>query len=95
LELAHTCDNAEDQQRPAGLSRRDNSDVYILSGAEDLVPVLHPPGARKRLTRTVYGTPYQISFYRPRIEGLFARIERWTATDTGISHWRVASRATT
>ena len=54
--------------------------------------MLDPAGGRKTLTRTVYGTPFQIAFYRPRIEGLFSRIERWTATDTGISHWRTISR---
>ena len=70
----------------------DESDVFILAGAEDLVPVLDAAGGRKTLTRTVYGAPIQIAFYRPRIEGLFSRIERWTATDTGVSHWRTISR---
>ena len=41
------------------------------------------PAARKTKTRTVHGTPYQIAFYRPRIEGLFSRIERWTAAAPG------------
>ena len=35
---------------------------------------------------------YEIAAYRPRIEGLFARIERWTAVGTGISHWRSIGR---
>ena len=61
----------------------EESDVFILAGADDLVPVLDQAGSRLTLTRTVYGTPYQIALYRPRIEGLFSRIERWTATDTG------------
>lgn len=69
----------------------EESDVFILSGAEDLVPVLDVSGARKMLTRTVWGTAYLIFFYRPRIEGLFARIERWQAVATGISHWRCLS----
>jgi len=70
----------------------DESDVYILSGAEDLVPIPDATDARKHIARTVYGTAYQVSFYRPRVEGLFARIERWVAADTGISHWRSISR---
>ena len=70
----------------------DESDVFILAGAEDLVPVLDTAGTRKALLRTVYGTPFRITFYRPRIEGAFSRIERWTETDTGISHWRTLSR---
>jgi hypothetical protein len=70
----------------------DESDVFILAGAGDLVPVLDAPGSRKTLMRTVYGTAFRITFYRPRIEGTFSRIERWTETDTGISHWRTLSR---
>lgn len=70
----------------------DESDVFILAGAEDLVPVLDAAGGRRQLSRQLHGTPYQIYFYRPRIEGLFSRIERWVATDTGITHWRTISR---
>ena len=72
----------------------DESDVFILSGAEDLVPILDATGQRMHVVppRTVHGITYEIWFYRPRIEGLFARIERWTATDTGVSHWRSISR---
>ncbi len=68
------------------------SDVFILSGAEDLVPVLDANGNRVRSDRTVHGIAYQITWYRPRIEGLFARIERWCATGAGISHWRCITR---
>ena len=42
--------------------------------------------------RTVNGTTYNIHRYRPRIEGLFARIERWTnKTDPRDSFWRSIS----
>lgn len=68
----------------------DESDVYVLSGTEDLVPVLEPDGTRLRDTTTFPG--YVIDRYRPRIEGLFARIERWTKVDTGEIHWRSISR---
>src|SRR5438093_879131 len=54
----------------------DESDVFILSGAEDLVPILDGTGNRIALPRTVHGVAYSIRLYRPRIEGLFARIER-------------------
>ncbi len=40
----------------------------------------------------MYGQPFQIALYRPRIEGLFSRIERWTAVGTGLSHWRTITR---
>src|SRR5205814_10457946 len=58
----------------------EESDVFILSGAEDLVPV----GDQQQLDG------YAIRRYRPRIEGLFARIERWTKD--GDVHWRSISK---
>ncbi len=68
----------------------DESDVYILSGAEDLAPVLKADGKRFKDDTTAPG--YIIHRYRPRIEGLFARIERWTNIKTGEIHWRSISR---
>ena len=68
------------------------SDVYIISGAEDLVPVLDAKGDRTVVPRTVFNVDYEIAYYRPRIEGLFSRIERWRATKTGMSHWRTITR---
>ncbi len=70
----------------------DESDVFMLSGAEDLVPVLDDNGQRVRVKRTVHGIIYDTYAYRPRIEGLFARIERWVRMDTHISHWRSITR---
>ncbi|MFI5915060.1 SpvB/TcaC N-terminal domain-containing protein [Dactylosporangium sp. NPDC051541] len=67
------------------------SDVFILSGAEDLVPLLEPDGTRARDDTSAPG--FIIHRYRPRIEGLFARIERWTrAGAPGDVHWRSISR---
>ncbi|MDP1678679.1 MAG: SpvB/TcaC N-terminal domain-containing protein [Candidatus Nitrotoga sp.] len=73
------------------------SDVFILSGAEDLVPELEKDTAGKlvqyKKPRTVNGITYIICRYRPRIEGLFARIERWSnATDPRDVHWRTLSK---
>lgn len=73
------------------------SDVFILSGAEDLVPVLVEEGGqwvRQSLPqRTVGGRSYNIQRYRPRIEGLFARIERWTSrSDPTDIFWRSISK---
>jgi RHS repeat-associated protein len=58
------------------------SDVFVLSGAEDLVP--SDAGFDHGI--------YRVQRYRPRIEGLFARIERWTVRLTGDTHWRVITR---
>lgn len=63
----------------------EESDVFILSGAEDLVPELHLDGSRFEDTAT--DPAYTIHRYRPRIEGLFARIERWTRNADGDVHW--------
>jgi RHS repeat-associated protein len=53
----------------------DERDTFLLSGAEDLVPVAGGPG----MTR-----------YRPRTEGLFARIEHHE--DASTNHWEVRSK---
>src|SRR5215510_3735406 len=74
----------------------EESDVFILSGAEDLVPDLvevNGQWQRESLPiRTVGEVEYRIQRYRPRIEGLFARIERWTSLQTGETHWRSITR---
>ncbi|WP_232442242.1 SpvB/TcaC N-terminal domain-containing protein [Burkholderia ubonensis] len=75
-----------------------DSDVFVLSGTEDLVPVLVQDGNGKWVPedlppRTVAGQSYLIRRYRPRIEGLFARIERWTNTgDAADVFWRSVSK---
>ncbi|HEV2234299.1 MAG TPA: SpvB/TcaC N-terminal domain-containing protein, partial [Terriglobia bacterium] len=72
------------------------SDTFILTGAEDLVPLLvQNNGAWQRdvMTRTVYGRTYEIHRHRPRVEGLFARIERWRNTaDSSDTFWRSISK---
>ncbi|MBE8989895.1 SpvB/TcaC N-terminal domain-containing protein [Nostoc sp. LEGE 12450] len=65
----------------------EESDIFILSGAEDLVPVLELDGTLDETLRD----GYRIRKYRPRIEGLFARIERWTNLE-GETHWRSISK---
>ena len=60
-----------------GVPRYDEEhDVYVLSGTEDLVPVAGRFPGRVR--------------YRPRTEGLFARIER--QLDAGSDVWHVQGR---
>ncbi len=50
-------------------------DTFILSGAEDLIPVNETVG---------------VTHYRPRTEGLFARIEHHATPET--DHWEVRSK---
>ena len=56
------------------------------------MPVLNADGSRKTRSRVVYGTGFEVALYRPRVEGLFSRIERWTQQATGDTHWRTISR---
>src|SRR6266568_1597434 len=79
------------------------SDVFILSGAEDLVPEFKKDATGKWIIedgkhvilderRTVDVITYRVRYYQPRIEGLFVRIERWTNQTNGEIHWRSISR---
>lgn len=75
----------------------EESDDFILSGSEDLVPVLVKSGdtwGRESLPdRQINNKTYRIQRYRPRIEGLFARIERWTnRIDPTDVFWRSISK---
>ena len=65
----------------------DEPDVFVLSGAEDLVPVRDGAGDRGD-----GGATYRVQRYQPRSEGGFARIERWTDRVTGDVHWRATTR---
>jgi RHS repeat-associated protein len=69
------------------------SDVFVLACAEDLVPISGTDGRPLTQTLTTYGTQYRVRTYRPRIEGLFARIERWVQVDEPDNmFWRTLSR---
>ncbi len=59
-----------------GVPRYDADDVFIVSSAEDLVRVAGGGPGRQR--------------YRPRTEGLFARIEH--VQDAGQNYWEVRSK---
>ncbi len=67
-----------------GLPHYDDHDVFVLSGAEDLVPI-------KSESKDTSGRIYQVTSFRPRTEGLFARIEHWQAA-TGDDYWRVTTK---
>ena len=81
-----------------GLPQYQDADVFILSGAEDLVPVLVETAEGQWEPEivpavTIDNVTYTIQRYRPRIEGLFARIELWTNTsDSKDRLWRSISK---
>ncbi len=64
----------------------EESDVFLLAGAEDLIPVLDAQGQRIIFKEN----GLSIKTYRPRIEGLFARIEFIESLDN--SWWRVTTK---
>jgi hypothetical protein len=69
----------------------DETDTFLLSGAEDLVPLRDEAGAIVETMRELDGVSYRVRRYRPRVEGLFARIERWIHAGNGDAHWRVTT----
>jgi RHS repeat-associated protein len=76
-----------------GLPRYDDtseSDVFILSDSEDLVPELT---ADNKTRNEQPRDGYVVLRYRPRVEGLFSRIERWrNPLDASDTFWRAISR---
>jgi len=81
---------------------KEDSDTYIISGAEDLVPAFQNDGlgnwfkdADGNFVKDEIESSdkrYLIRFYRPRIEEAFSRIERWTEKSSGIIFWKAISR---
>jgi RHS repeat-associated protein len=73
----------------------ENADVFILAGAEDLVPALVQVKGQwtvQSAIRSLYQEQYQVNRYRPRVEAGFARIERWASlADTTDVFWRTIS----
>ncbi|HSI77997.1 MAG TPA: SpvB/TcaC N-terminal domain-containing protein, partial [Lunatimonas sp.] len=82
-----------------------DSDTYLFSEAEDLVPEFkkNPDGSFPLDSDGEYiineresaDELFFIKNYKPRIEGLFARIERWTERTTGRIKWRVITKENT
>lgn len=66
----------------------EESDVFLLSGSDDLVPT-----GETSQQMIVYGEKWDIAVYRTRLEGNFARIERWrNIADAAMVFWRTISR---
>lgn len=83
----------------------EDSDTFLFSEAEDLVPEFKK-NADGSFPSDIKGDyiinerdssdgHFTIRNYRPRIEGLFARIERWTDKVSGRIKWRVITRENT
>jgi RHS repeat-associated protein len=81
-----------------GLPQYDDTDVFVMSGAEDLVPCLKrivDPATGEETWEPedpVHAPLHTVYRYRPRTEGLFARIERWENDATHEVHWRATTK---
>ncbi|PGT56988.1 SpvB/TcaC N-terminal domain-containing protein [Bacillus thuringiensis] len=79
-----------------------DSDTFLFSGAEDLVPEFAKEAdGRFQIDKSgnyiikEQDSPdglFKIRFYKPRIEGLFARIERWMGKTSPEIKWRVITK---
>lgn len=80
----------------------DDTDIFLFSEAEDLVPEFEKKvdGSFIKDTSGKYvvrenssqDNQFLIRYYRPRIEGLFARIERWQDKTTHCFKWKVITK---
>jgi RHS repeat-associated protein len=72
----------------------EESDIYLLSGVDDLVPVFNNDGMGnwKKAESTDNATGYTIKRYRPRIEGDFSRVEQVTPAGQSVFYWKVTDK---
>ena len=78
------------------------SDTFLFSEAEDLVPEFKKEvdgsfskdgdGEYIINEKDTLDGLFTIHFYKPRVEGLFARIERWSSKNSGEIKWRVITK---
>ncbi|KAJ2973538.1 hypothetical protein NQ176_g6551 [Zarea fungicola] len=75
----------------------DESDVFLLAGAEDLVPTqeVMPDGSLRTNSelRRVKGKLFSVARYQPRIDNGALRILKFSDSDTGGCHWEVTTAA--
>ncbi|SCG64002.1 SpvB/TcaC N-terminal domain-containing protein [Micromonospora humi] len=73
-----------------GHGERADADTFQLAGDEDLVPAVDAAGVVVERVRE----GYRVRRYRPRVEGAYTRVERWSSlTDPTDVFWRTVSGA--
>jgi RHS repeat-associated protein len=72
------------RQTRRGTPTYQNTDIFVLSGAADLVPLDQAPR-----NETLEGISYTIQTFAPRQEGLFSLIEYWQPADPSQAFWKV------
>jgi RHS repeat-associated protein len=91
--LTHTSIQRRTDKRLPEYQDSIESDVFLLSGGEDLVPALVEDEAGNWTPdEFVAPTGEAVKRYRPRIEGTFARIERITPPGEASFFWKITSK---
>ncbi|MFK8104118.1 MAG: SpvB/TcaC N-terminal domain-containing protein, partial [Saprospiraceae bacterium] len=67
----------------------DATDTFLISNADDLVPLLNAAGEPTIETIALEDITYTVQSYRPRTEGLFASIQQWRIPGTDTIFWKV------
>ncbi|WP_437975559.1 SpvB/TcaC N-terminal domain-containing protein [Sorangium sp. So ce295] len=80
-----------DKGLPRYAESEEHCDVFLLAGAEDLVPLRLSPEHDAPVDEFERGE-FTVRRYRPRTESGFARIERWTSRANGDVHFQVTTR---
>jgi len=65
----------------------DDTDIFVLSGQDDLVPVSQEPD------KNISDDQFWIQQYRPRVERSFDLIQKYTDRSNGAVHWMVTSKS--
>lgn len=77
------------RQTEKGIPTYEETDQYLLSGGETLVPRLIDSGGTL-VPEVIDRAGFSVTRFMPRTAGAFARIERWARN--GDVHWRTTTR---
>ncbi|MGX1494958.1 SpvB/TcaC N-terminal domain-containing protein [Streptomyces tendae] len=83
--VSRVTDRGLPRYRDADDTADEDADTFRITGLDDLVRVHHADGTQ-RPDDEVAG--HRVRRYRPRTEGSFTRVERWTRIADGDVHWR-------
>lgn len=77
-----------------GVPLYNESDFFVLSGSDDLVPALLPTTEGwlpEQRTEEIGGEQWNVASYRPQLEKDFSSIEWWQNPESGESFWKTIS----
>lgn len=81
------------RQTSKGVPKYNDTDTFLLSGDDYLVPKLSPKGTIQEATKTIGKAEYRIREFLPRTQSLFQKIERYTNTGDPLDvYWQVTAK---